>query len=154
LDIEKLLKWKELAQNYYGKDFWSGIFDGDTVNKVMPDLSEFFDQAPQQKTNNPKADIWMNQNEIVVVIELPGLTKEEIYLTINGNQLRIEGQINNQYKEYTEIARERLYGHFEKIIQLPEFVRREQSKAQFTNGILVISFARIQKANNEKIKIE
>ncbi|WP_339062881.1 Hsp20/alpha crystallin family protein [Tepidibacillus marianensis] len=83
----------------------------------MPDLSGFFEQAQDQKGNNPKVDILMNQQEIIVMIELLGLNKEEIHLSIHGNQLHVQGQIKNQYAEYTEITRERSYGEFDKIIQ-------------------------------------
>jgi HSP20 family protein len=90
----------------------------------------------------PLADINMTEKEIKVILEMPGVKKEDIKLSMSDNMLEI--YTNDLQRKYR------------KTIEIPPEADTDTTRSTFTNGILEITFNKkdIQKAKGREIKIE
>ncbi|WKB34671.1 hypothetical protein QS257_11880 [Terrilactibacillus sp. S3-3] len=99
MDFEKLKQWLDTVQQFQGQDFWSDIFDQRDPNRSGPQNrgGPSTDNQPETELGNPTQlpfiDILERKNDWVVLIDLPGVEKNDVQLTIAGNQLNIKGVV-------------------------------------------------------------
>lgn len=120
MDMNKFKDWMEMAKNLHGKDFWSSIFDQANFN-MSRKVSDMFQSS---ETAFPRVDMYHNSVEHVIVIELPGLDKQNIHVTIEGANLRVKGAVPATYQSYQQTMGERFIGEFDRLIPLPEIVKK------------------------------
>lgn len=105
----------------------------------------------------PEADVIERENEIRVVVELPGLDPEEVDLSLENNVLSITGEKREERREGDEKSRyhlsERRYGKFTRSFVLPREVDAESIRASFDNGVLTITIPKSEKARRRRIEI-
>jgi HSP20 family protein len=89
----------------------------------------------------PPVEVRENDNNIVVAAELPGLTDQDVKVEATPEGLVIEGERKREYTgEEGGIRRsERSYGHFWRLIPLPEGAQVENANANFENGVLEVT---------------
>ena len=89
----------------------------------------------------PPVEVRENDNNIVVAAELPGLTEKDVKVEATPEGLVIEGERKREYTgEEGGIRRsERSYGHFWRLIPLPEGAQVENANANFENGVLEVT---------------
>ncbi|MDD1679186.1 MAG: Hsp20/alpha crystallin family protein [Methanomicrobiales archaeon] len=102
-------------------------------------------------------DIKDHEDEVVVVADLPGATKEDITINlIDPRTLNIcfkrEEEKEEQEKGY--YLQERVLGQMERTVTLPTDITTDESKATFKNGILELRLKKIQIAPEKRILIE
>ena len=112
------------------------------------------DAASTQTTHQsyvPRVDISEDASNIYVHAELPGLSKDDVKLTVREGTLILRGEKKHEEKKedrnYYRI--ERRYGEFVRQFTLPENVKEDDVRANFTNGILEIT---IPKSEPQKPK--
>lgn len=149
--MDKLKQWMDIAKNMHGGDFWNNIFDQDFAKQFMNEQQ--FNQ-PTSNTNGPSAreektaktfpaiDVLENENEVVVMIEVPGVMKENLELGLNGTILTVKGKALPINPQLNLTYSERFYGEFQRQITLPDPVSPNQLNAKFWNGILFVSYQR------------
>jgi HSP20 family protein len=148
MDIEKLKQWMDIAKNMQGGEFWNNIFDQDFAKQFMneqPVKSSTTENAAgraEKSRTFPLIDVFEGEHEVVIVIELPGVAKENLELGLNGNCLTIKGIVNPLYPQLTMTYSERFYGEFQRQITLPDTVSPQQLNAKFWNGLLIVSYQR------------
>lgn len=112
----------------------------------------------QSKTSivlfEPNIDIQDRENEYLVFCDLPGMSKDEIEVSIKGSYLAISGIRNiEQEKDKDDYYfRERNRGSFKRVIMLPEPVIEKDIKAEYNNGILEIKIPKIKAKETNKVK--
>ncbi|HDZ88961.1 MAG TPA: Hsp20/alpha crystallin family protein, partial [Nitrospirae bacterium] len=110
----------------------------------------------QQTSEEPLADIYETDDDLILEIDLPGIDPDEIFIKAFNDILMIEG-IKSGYKQENDILRylclERNRGHFRRIIKLPVRVNISGGTAMYSNGVIRIEFPKIQE-KVVKIKIE
>jgi len=106
----------------------------------------------------PLADIIDEGAELVALVELPGVNKEDIQVNVTPTMLRIrvEKKKEKEEKETGYYYRERSYGGFYRAISLPTEVLPEQVKASYKNGVLEVRMKKKVKTTSEgrEIKVE
>lgn len=150
MDFEKLKQWQEFANKAGGGDFWSRVFGDDHSKETIKGLTKMF--ATDAKF--PRTDIYLTESDIIVVMEIPGVRKEDIQLGVQGDRLAVQGVVHSPPAHHTAVNRERSYGHFERVIQLPETAGKETTAARFENGLLEIRLPRSHQPITRKINIE
>lgn len=103
-----------------------------------------------------KADIFESDKKYNVVLELPGISKEDVALSINDdNLLTIKGEKKTDPNEQkrTFYRYERAYGTFERKFVLPEDADKNNIKAKFENGILFIEIAQKEPEQPQEMNI-
>jgi len=151
MDMDKLKQWLELAKSMHGGEFWGGIFDQEFARKFMEDemfknsFSQNENQGSQENPSTrtfPNIDLLESEEEVVVLVELPGVRKENIELGINGNVLTIKGKVDAIYPHLKVSYSEKFYGEFQRQVKLPDPIKPNEINAKFWNGILIVSYQR------------
>jgi HSP20 family protein len=85
-------------------------------------------------------DLYETAEELVVKVELPGIAKEDVEVLHDGRDLaiRAERQKDEEVSEDGYYRRERVYGHFERLMQLPSDIVEDSLRAKFENGVLEV----------------
>jgi len=105
----------------------------------------------------PTVEVRRRDDKLVVNVDLPGLSPEDIRITADEGALTIEGERRSEHEEQDgDVWRcERSYGHFQRMIPLPEGADANTAEARFNNGVLEISVpVPEQKAPRRQINIQ
>lgn len=131
-------------------------------NRVGRALDEMFRTFPFDERNGvinsawlPACDVFESQNDIKVVLELPGVRPEDVQITLENNTLNISGEKHQEAEESTQRVHryERSYGRFERNFLLPATVDMDQIDAQYANGVLTVVVPKAEKARPRQIQI-
>jgi len=103
----------------------------------------------------PPVDIQETPEAYRLYVELPGLTKEDIQITIENNVLRLSGErrFEKDVKKETFQRVERTFGSFARSFTLPNQVNAEGVLATFVNGVLTLTVPKADQAKPRKIAI-
>lgn len=129
----------------------------DEMNQLLSRYSSGMEQAEPLDEIGwvPPLDILENKDDIVVRVDIPGITPDEIDLSISGDVMRIKGErtrkIDREDENYHTI--ERGYGKFDRKIILPAPVRADSIKASYRNGVLCIELPKLEEEKTGRIKI-
>jgi len=104
----------------------------------------------------PNIDMFDRKTEIVIRVDLPGVEKDNIELTVTKDTLTIKGSIKQDetIKDEDYYARERSFGTFARTITLPQEVDSTKAKASYKNGVLEITLPKKEEAKPAEIKVE
>lgn len=105
---------------------------------------------------SPVIDIEEDNDNFIVKIELPGVTKKNIKISVRGNLLTITGhrKQESEAKNKTFHCIERSYGKFMRTITLPSEVNADDVKAKCKNGILTITLPKPESMKPKEITVE
>ncbi len=104
-----------------------------------------------------KMDVKETPQGYLVHAEMPGVAKDDIQVTIEGNQVTIGAEVKRQaeQKEGERVLRaERFYGNLFRSFTLPVEVDEQASGAKYENGVLELQLARKQPAAGRKLTIQ
>jgi len=89
----------------------------------------------------PLADVYETNTDYYVFIELPGVKKEDIVLTIDKNKLSVRGNKMKRVNEDDEkkVFCECLYGSFEKVVEFSDEIEEDKVNAEMQMGLLKIT---------------
>ena len=105
-------------------------------------------------TVSPAIDLTEVDDNFSVSAELPGLTNEDVELSVMDDVLTISGEKTvEKQTEAKYYHAERQSGKFRREIHLPAPVDADNVVADFTNGVLTITLPKSEKAKPRKIKI-
>lgn len=105
--------------------------------------------------NAPKVDVVDRGKELVVRAEIPGVSKEDLSISLTDDTLTIRGETHKETKEEKgdyhrrEISR----GSFLRTVSLPAEVAGERAKATFKDGVLELVLPKLDKPAGRKIEI-
>jgi HSP20 family protein len=105
----------------------------------------------------PPVDIYETDNkEIVLKVELPGLKREDIDLTVEQNTLTIKGQRrpDDSVREQQYHRLERTYGTFSRSFTLPNTIEAAGVRADYRDGVLTITLPTRADARPRQIQVE
>ena len=104
-----------------------------------------------------KIDVKEDDAAYTVHAEVPGVPKEDINVSIDGNvvSLRAEVRQHDQKKDGEKLLRsERYYGAVARSFQLPVEVDAAQARARYDNGVLVLTLPKKQGNTTQRLAIE
>jgi HSP20 family protein len=167
LDVDKLKQWMALAQKMQGSEnFWDTIFNDEYANEFIKKQAQSFHQSTNQQQQEhhrhqedphhhkefPLLDLYIIDNKLIILFQLPGARKEDIHLSYSGNIIVIRGKIHPPFDHHVPKHSELYYGSFERKVQLPITCDQHNILAKFEDGILSVSLV-ITKSDEEKIPI-
>lgn len=96
----------------------------------------------------PNTDISETDDGIEVAVELPGMTEDDIELSISGDALTIRGEkkIEREEKRKGVYMSERSHGAFYRTIPLPPGVDSDKAEAKFSRGVLTVALPKSAEA--------
>ena len=103
----------------------------------------------------PALDVFEDKDNLFVKVELPGMKKEQIDISLHDGSLSISGERKGESKhEEAEVYRaERFYGRFQRTVTLPTAVAADKVKAQYKDGILTITLPKTEEAKPKHIEV-
>jgi HSP20 family protein len=113
------------------------------------------DQSGAPVLWTPSVDICETDDDITVTIEIPGMKKEDVKISLQENVLTIEGEKKQEKKESVKSYHriERSYGTFQRSFVLPAAVKADKVAAQYKDGILFIRLPKTEAAKPKEIEI-
>ena len=106
-------------------------------------LDEVFNQSPRLRSMGmtPRMDVRETDQGYVVHAEMPGVKKEDIKVDVDGNQVSISAQTQQESEEKREnlLCTERSWGQYYRSFTLPQPVDDAQAKAEYHDGILELT---------------
>jgi len=126
-------------------DLFKGLF----VRPMRFDL----DVAPQMRM---KIDVTKAEDTYTVKAEIPGVKKDDIQVSIDGNEVTISGEIKKESEEKKgeEVLRsERYYGRVSRSFTLPHDVDEAKVVAKYADGVLKLTLPMKVKSASKKITV-
>ena len=127
----------------------------------FPVLSRFpvLDQTRQWAgvlSTTPAMDLLERDTEYEIQAELPGLDPSDIEVRLSDGMLTIKGEKTTEYAEEDVDfhRRERSYGAFQRMLQLPRGVNADAISAKFESGVLSVHLPKTAEAREKERKIE
>jgi HSP20 family protein len=103
----------------------------------------------------PALDVHEDKENFSVRVELPGMKREDIEVSLHDGALVITGERKEEkVTEETEVHRqERYYGKFTRALTLPAAVAGDKVKAQYKDGILTVTLPKAEEAKPKAITV-
>ncbi len=104
----------------------------------------------------PACDVFEDKEAIKIIAEVPGVTPEDVKISLENNLLTIRGEKKQQAEERTERVHryERTYGVFERSFSLPSTVDADRIQASYQNGTLTVTVPKVERARPREIPVE
>ena len=126
------------------------------LRRMQTEMSRLFTGLSAATARDfPPINIWLGENSVVVTAELPGVTRDDVTISLQEDVLALEGKREPKVQEdnVNWQRRERAYGTFSRAVQLPFRVDADKVRARFNNGILEIELQRLEADRPKKIEI-
>ena len=123
------------------------------------DLADFLRSTlPLERTRlrraaYPPMNICVTDEDVRITLELPGVRREDLDLSIIDDTLTITGTKEVAESEDYE-RRERYVGPFTRAIQVPKDVLQEEIQAKLTDGVLTITLRKATRARKRQIAVQ
>ncbi|HUO43666.1 MAG TPA: Hsp20/alpha crystallin family protein [Burkholderiales bacterium] len=138
-------------------------YNVNALDSVFDDLMRGFFVRPVRFENENavpaqiRVDVSENDRNYVVRAEIPGVRKEDINVSIEGNQVEISAEVKNEkeIKEGEKVLRsERYYGKVYRGFTLGQEVDQNATQARYADGILELTLPKKAPAANKRINIQ
>jgi HSP20 family protein len=102
----------------------------------------------------PPINIFQQGDDLVAIIELPGVRKEDLNIQAKENTIRISGQKAIDYPDGASLhRRERVSGLFDRTLVVPMQINPDGIQAEYNDGLLALSIPRAEKDRPRTIEI-
>jgi HSP20 family protein len=127
----------------------------DRMNRLFRDSYGEREEALTTSTFAPPVDVYEDEHNVTLKIEVPGIDEKDIDVRVENNNLTVHGERKFEKEEKEENFRrvERQYGSFTRSFTLPNIVSTENIQANYEKGILKIQLAKKAEAKPKQIKV-
>lgn len=104
-----------------------------------------------------KVDVKENADAYILEAELPGVARDDIHVTIDGNVVTLRAEIRQmdaQTSDEKVLRSERYYGSVTRSFQLPQEIDEQAAKAKYDNGVLRLTLPKKLGRTGQKLTIE
>ena len=139
--FEKMMK--KMLEGFFGKggvEVFTPVRAGAKVNN------------PASGVREPLTDINETKEDVIVTMELPGATKNDISLDVSANGIEISAK--TQKISESETSEGTSFTQFKKFMNLPSEVDPDSVNATYKNGILEIYLKKLKQSKSRKVKIK
>ena len=113
------------------------------------------DESLTSSSFAPAVDVYEDEHNVTLKIEVPGIDEKDIDVRIENNTLTVHGErkIEKEEKEENYRRVERQYGSFTRTFNLPPTVDAENVQADYDKGVLKITLPKKAEAKPKQIKV-
>jgi len=127
----------------------------DKMNQLIED---FMAEAPVRFSDvmKPLADVKETDEEVIVAMDLPGMDKGDVEITVTEDALEVKAERKTEKEEKEEefYKKERTFARFERSLKLPAEVKAEDAKASLKDGVLEVHLPKVEVTTRKKVTIE
>ena len=133
----------------------------DRLPTLRDELNRMFDFAFPTRDSGlfsgwtPALDVYDEKDNFIVKVELPGMKKEDIGISLHDGVLTVSGERKHEReeKEGGTFRSERYFGRFQRSVTLPALVNAGDVKANYKDGILTIDLPKSEEAKPRQIAV-
>jgi len=113
-------------------------------------------RAAAETAWEPALDFSENPKEYVVRLEIPGVTRDDLDVNLDGNLLTLAGkrEFNKTEKGEDFLWEERVEGRFARTLRLPGAVQEGKIEALYNDGVLTVKLPKTEQPQKSKIAIK
>jgi HSP20 family protein len=113
-------------------------------------------RAMREFTWSPEIEVFEKNGRFNVRADLPGLTKDDVKVTVVEGMLTLEGERKKEIETKREgyYRSERTYGTFYRAVPLPKGSKADQVQATFKNGVLEVSLPLIPELSSKPVEVK
>jgi HSP20 family protein len=111
-------------------------------------------EEKRERQITPPVDIYETENDVVLVADVPGLTKENLEIDIDNEELTIKGAFEEQDSGGQKLINECIYGEYYRAFTLGDVIDREKISAKLDDGVLTLTLPKVERVKPRKIAIE
>ena len=135
---------------------------GSLFDDFFRDVAPGFYVRPLHGDNLPspaqiKVDLKESDKAYTVQAEVPGVSRDDIHVSIDGNVVTLRAEVKQQDSrcEGEKVLRtERYYGAVARSFQLPHDIDQAQAKAKYDNGVLSLTLPKKTASGSQRLAIE
>jgi HSP20 family protein len=102
----------------------------------------------------PAADIFETDDALTLMLEMPGVTKNNVDVQIENDLLRVEGKIDySAYKDIEPVYTEYNVGHYARAFTLSNKIDRDAITARVEDGVLTLTLPKAKEALSRRIAV-
>ncbi len=103
----------------------------------------------------PRSDIYETEDQIVVVLDMPGVQKDNLDINLEKNVLTVNGYSIAENPEGFSLARaEYEVGDYERSFRISNRIEQDKIEAEYTNGVLRLNLPKAEEAKKRKIAVK
>jgi HSP20 family protein len=103
----------------------------------------------------PAADIYETPENVVLVMDLPGVCSDCAHVNIVDDELVVTGHVTHGEDEDDYVLyREYDVGHYHRHFGLPEMIDRSKIQAAMANGVLTVTMPKVEKVKPRRIPVK
>ncbi|MEM7793574.1 MAG: Hsp20/alpha crystallin family protein [Cyanobacteria bacterium P01_C01_bin.118] len=133
--------------------YWQPFQEIETIRQQLDTIFE--DLTPTTTDWIPAVDLVDAGDNYVLEVVLPGLKADDINIEASRKSITLSGE--RAAVEYgddkTVLRRERRYGSFRRVVNLPVSIDHEQVSADYTSGILTVNVPKAAEMRNQVVKV-
>jgi HSP20 family protein len=149
---------------------WHPLQEIDTMRSVMDRMWEEIFPTPrralfhspwrrlasEEDTTTPAVDVIDRSDEVLVRLEMPGVKRDDIDVSVHENTLTVKGEVKKETEQKDEdyCHRERTCRSYARSINLPSKVNEEKIRGFLKDGVLNIHLPKAEEVRPRKIKVE
>jgi HSP20 family protein len=143
-----LVKWEPFRDLMAMQDRMTRLID-ETLSRVMK-------EEVGKGVWSPPVDILERGDEVVLKMDLPGVSQDEIEVKVEENILIVQGErrFTKEVLDESYIQIERPYGTFRRTFNLPRMIEHERIKASYKDGVLRVVLPKRQEAQLKQVLVE
>ncbi|MEP0822232.1 MAG: Hsp20/alpha crystallin family protein [Ignavibacterium sp.] len=151
-----LIRWNPTREASFPSELWNIHREFDRLFDSMMRGGIQDDGTFGLNMWTPPVDIHEQENEYVVKVELPGVSKDDVKITLESNILTIRGEKKRENEEKNENFHrvERTYGSFQRSFTLPTSVKSDKIDASYKDGILTVTLPKAEEAKPKQIEVK
>lgn len=134
--------------------YWQPFQEIETIKQQLDNIFEDF--TPEAATDwAPAVDLIDAGDNYVLEVVLPGLKADDINIEASRKSITVSGEraAVDYGDDKTVLRRERRYGSFRRVVNLPVAVDHEQVSADYTNGILTLNVPKAAEVRSQVVKV-
>ena len=135
-------------------DRWATLRDEMNSLFELPSMGNLARQTQLFSGWSPALDLYQDNDNVVAVVEVPGMRKEDIDISLHDGMLTIAGERQTSAGEGENAERtERFSGKFRRSITLPTRVDAGKVSATYKDGILTVTLPKAEEAKPKKVEV-
>lgn len=126
------------------------------VDRLFDDMLRVRDgEDTRSAVWSPRTDISEREDRYVLHVDVPGLSKKDLTIELQGDTLTVSGERKSEHEEKEQNLHrvERFYGHFFRSFTLPQASDTENVKARMKDGVLTIEVPKREDSKPRQIEI-
>jgi HSP20 family protein len=126
-----------------------------TVERPTPGTLNGHERTSSRPLFVPPADIYETTDNIVLLVEMPGVAMDGLDITLEKRLLSISGRVPKQeHKGYRQVYAEYADGDYERAFTLSEDIDRDRIEATLSNGVLRLVLPKAESVKAKKIEVK